>query len=69
MKIFAHARGPSLVPLCSQDVLVHIRDISHPDAAAQKINVLETLKRQNVEPKLLDSMIEVCNKVDKLADW
>jgi len=57
-----------MVLLCMQDVLIHIRDISHPDAVAQKINVLQTLHRQNVESKLLDNMIEVCNKVDKLAD-
>ena len=50
-----------------QDVLVHIRDISHPDAVAQKANVLQTLQQQNVESKLIDNMIEVCNKVDKLA--
>jgi len=53
--------------MCLQDVLVHVRDISHPDAEAQKANVLQTLQQQNVEPKLVDSMIEVCNKVDKLA--
>jgi len=57
---------PSVVLLCLQDVLIHIRDISHPDAVAQKINVLQTLQQQNVESKLLDNMIEVCNKVDKL---
>ena len=51
---------------CSQDVLIHIRDISHPDAVAQKANVLQTLEQQNVDSKLLDNMIEVCNKVDKL---
>jgi len=53
---------------CKQDVLVHIRDISHPDTVAQKINVLETLQQQNVDSKLLDNMIEVCNKVDRLNE-
>jgi len=50
-----------------QDVIVHVRDISHPDAVAQKANVLQTLQRQNIDSKLLDNMIEVCNKVDKLG--
>jgi len=52
--------------VCWQDVLVHIRDISHPDATAQKENVLETLRQQKVDTKLLGNMIEVCNKVDKV---
>jgi len=52
--------------VCLQDVIVHIRDISHPDAVAQKANVLQTLRQQNVDTKLFDDMIEVCNKVDKL---
>lgn len=53
--------------LCCQHVLIHVRDISHPDAIAQKSNVVETLNRQNVDPSLIDNMIEVCNKVDKLS--
>ena len=48
--------------------MIHIRDISHPDAVAQKANVLQTLEQQNVDSKLLDNMIEVCNKVDKLDE-
>ena len=47
---------------------MHIRDISHPDAVAQKLNVLQTLQHQNVDTKLLDNMIEVCNKVDKVNE-
>lgn len=58
----------SLLLSCFQDVLVHIRDISHPDAVAQKLNVLQTLQHQNVDTKLLDNMIEVCNKVDKVNE-
>lgn len=46
------------------DVIVHIRDLSHPDCEAQRINVLETLERIGVPTHLRDTVIEVGNKVD-----
>lgn len=48
------------------DVIVHVLDLSHPDRDAQRSNVLETLRKIGVPPQLLDSMIEVGNKVDLL---
>lgn len=50
-----------------QDVVVHVRDISHPDTEAQKVSVLQTL-RQLLSNQQLTSMIEVCNKADRLKD-
>ncbi|XP_077501798.1 putative GTP-binding protein 6 [Amblyomma americanum] len=48
------------------DVIVHVRDLSHPDRDAQRNNVLETLERIGVPSKLLNSIIEVGNKIDLL---
>ncbi|XP_037282745.2 putative GTP-binding protein 6 [Rhipicephalus microplus] len=48
------------------DVIVHVLNLSHPDREAQRSNVLETLDKIGVPQKLLDSMIQVGNKVDLL---
>ncbi len=48
------------------DVILHIRDASHPDTEAQKADVLDVLKTLGVEEKLEDSLIEVYNKADLL---
>ncbi|KAL8624048.1 hypothetical protein ACOMHN_019471 [Nucella lapillus] len=46
------------------DVVVHVRDVSHPDTAAQKANVLQTLSRM-LSHQQLSTIIEVCNKADR----
>lgn len=48
------------------DVIVHVRDLSHPDAEAQRQNVMETLARIDVPKSLLESIVEVGNKIDLL---
>ena len=48
-----------------QDLLIHVRDISHDDTEVQSINVHQTL-RSMVSSDQLTNMIEVCNKVDLL---
>ncbi|XP_066435717.1 putative GTP-binding protein 6 isoform X2 [Eleutherodactylus coqui] len=40
------------------DVLIHVRDISHPEADNQKKSVLAVLQNLNVPQKLLETMIE-----------
>lgn len=47
-----------------QDLLVHVRDISHPETVNQKVNVLNVLKNLQIPDRLLSSMIEVHNKID-----
>ena len=49
-----------------QDLIVHVRDASHPHSHAQRANVLKVLHQLNLKPKLLDNMIEVLNKTDKV---
>ncbi|XP_075056173.1 putative GTP-binding protein 6 isoform X2 [Mixophyes fleayi] len=46
------------------DLLIHVRDISHPETVNQKTSVLSALANLNVPQKLLDTMIEVHNKID-----
>jgi GTP-binding protein HflX len=48
------------------DVILHVRDASHPDTDAQKADVLDVLKTLGVEDKLEDCLIEVYNKADLL---
>ena len=56
----------TLEDVLEADILLHIRDISHPDTNAQKRDVEEVLKslfRENIIP---ENIIEVCNKIDRL---
>lgn len=55
------------VSLDCQDLLIHVRDISHPETVNQKENVLNILKNLHIPEGLMGSMIEVHNKID-LAD-
>lgn len=49
-------------------VVVHVRDIAHPDSDAQAQDVDEVLKELGLEDEALqDSLIEVRNKVDLLS--
>ncbi|MDV7338599.1 GTPase HflX [Terasakiella sp. A23] len=50
------------------DVILHVRDASHPDTDAQRADVLDVLKTLGVEDKLEDCLIEVYNKSDLLAE-
>lgn len=62
------------------DLLLHVRDISHPDTEAQREDVLDVLGDLGIGPRAFDRagedapvdagppIIEVHNKVDRLAD-
>jgi len=51
------------------DVIVHVRDISHPQTVHQKDTVLEVLKEIGVdEEQLRQKYVEVWNKIDLLED-
>lgn len=54
----------TLEDVVQADLLIHVRDISHPDSSAQKQNVINTLMTFDLPDRLLDNMIEVCNKCD-----
>jgi len=50
------------------DVIIHVRDVSHPNVQVQKEHVETTLKTLNIDKNLLDCVINVGNKVDRLDD-
>ncbi|XP_063809154.1 putative GTP-binding protein 6 [Pseudophryne corroboree] len=54
----------TLEDVIHSDLLIHVRDISHPEAVNQKKSVLSALANLTVPHKLLDTMIEVHNKID-----
>ncbi|CAL8271582.1 unnamed protein product [Arctogadus glacialis] len=51
------------------DLIVHVRDISHPETVNQKVNVLNVLKSLQIPDRLMSSMIEVHNKIDLVNDY
>ncbi|NWW54109.1 GTPB6 protein, partial [Pedionomus torquatus] len=51
------------------DLIVHVRDITHPETVLQKATVLSVLKNLNLPNHLLDSMVEVHNKVDLIERY
>ncbi|MEI7669858.1 MAG: GTPase HflX [Pseudomonadota bacterium] len=50
------------------DLLLHIRDISHPDSAEQKQDVLKVLESLIDSDAINNRVIEVWNKVDQLEE-
>ncbi|XP_072295192.1 putative GTP-binding protein 6 [Eucyclogobius newberryi] len=51
------------------DLLIHVRDISHPETVNQKANVLSVLKNLQVPDALMNSMVEVHNKIDLIENY
>ncbi|KAJ0065194.1 hypothetical protein NL108_006540, partial [Boleophthalmus pectinirostris] len=51
------------------DLLIHVRDISHPETVNQKANVLRVLKNLHIPDTLMNSMIEVHNKIDLIENY
>ncbi len=56
----------TLEEVLEADLLLHVRDMSHPDAEAQKRDVEQVLKNLFATSHLPDNVIEVYNKIDKL---
>ena len=51
------------------DILVHVRDVSHPASDFQKKTVLKVLRELDMPEELLtERYIEVWNKVDLVSD-
>jgi GTP-binding protein HflX len=50
------------------DVILHVRDISHVDEAAQRRDVLRILEQLGIDEQRRDRVIEVWNKVDRLDE-
>ncbi len=58
----------TLEEVLEADLILHVRDIAHPDSEAQRGSVLEVLKDLGVEPELAGGqpVLEVLNKIDLL---
>jgi GTP-binding protein HflX len=56
----------TLEEVVDADLLLHVRDISHPDAEAQKADVMGVLRDLGIESDGGKTMIEVLNKIDRL---
>jgi GTP-binding protein HflX len=50
------------------EIILHVRDISHPDTAIQARDVAQTLSLLGVDPETDDRVIEVWNKIDLVPD-
>lgn len=59
----------TLEDLKHSDLLIHVRDISHPERVNQKANVLDVLKNLQIPDRLIKSMIEVHNKIDLVDNY
>lgn len=59
----------TLEEVAYSDLIVHVRDITHPETTLQKATVLSVLRNLNLPSHLLDSMIEVHNKVDLIERY
>ncbi|XP_051047945.1 LOW QUALITY PROTEIN: putative GTP-binding protein 6 [Phodopus roborovskii] len=59
----------TLEDVAHSDVIMHVRDMSHPNTEQQKTSVLSTLQSLQLPSALLDSMLEVHNKVDLVPGY
>ncbi|XP_041696696.1 putative GTP-binding protein 6 isoform X1 [Coregonus clupeaformis] len=51
------------------DLIIHVRDISHPETVNQKENVLNVLMNLQIPDRLMTSIIEVHNKIDLVDSY
>ena len=58
----------TLEEVLEADLVVHVRDISHPDAEAQATVVEIVLKELGLSETVDRGLIEVLNKIDRLSD-
>jgi GTP-binding protein HflX len=56
----------TLEEVVEADVILHVRDATHEDTAAQAHDVEEVLRALDIEPNDHDRLIEVWNKIDRL---
>ena len=56
----------TLEEVVEADLILHVRDISHPDTAAQRQDVLAVLQTMGLGEALEHGIIEVLNKIDLL---
>ncbi|HEY7991472.1 MAG TPA: GTPase HflX [Stellaceae bacterium] len=58
----------TLEEVTEADLIVHVRDLNHPDSEAQRADVHAVLEELGLGDKLLHGTIEALNKIDLLDD-
>jgi GTP-binding protein HflX len=58
----------TLEEVVEADLLLHVRDVSHPDTTAQKADVMQVLSSLLPPDVLAEHMLEVLNKIDQLPE-
>lgn len=58
----------TLEEVLEADVIVHVRDISHPDTDAQRADVISVLRALGIEEDDDRPVIEALNKIDLMSD-
>ncbi|GGF83366.1 GTPase HflX [Azorhizobium oxalatiphilum] len=58
----------TLEEVIEADVILHVRDISHPDTEAQAADVRDVLTELGVDPEAGGRVVEVWNKIDLLPE-
>jgi len=56
----------TLEEVLEADVIVHVRDVSHPETEAQKADVLDVLADLGVAEGRMETLVEARNKIDLL---
>ena len=63
------AFSATLEEVVTADLILHVRDISHPEASSQKSDVIKVLAELGLEEKLENiKIIEVLNKIDCISE-
>ncbi len=57
----------TLEEVLEADIIVHVRDASHAESSAQKVDVLKVLHELGIEAGVDRPFVEVLNKIDLLA--
>jgi GTP-binding protein HflX len=57
----------TLEEVLEANLILHVRDVSHPDSDAQNSDVLDVLEELGLDQGRLDKMVEVRNKIDLLS--
>jgi GTP-binding protein HflX len=58
----------TLEEVIAADLIVHVRDISHPDSEAQRADVLDVISELGLGGEGASPMIEAWNKIDMLDE-
>ena len=58
----------TLEEVLAADIIVHVRDVSHPDSAAQAGDVYDVLEALGVDVERQGQIVEALNKIDRLDE-